>query len=68
MQWIGRSGDRGRTLNLCLLPKIGHTGFLRVKMSIALRKRTLSPVRLVLEDYQNAALCYLLLFLCNWGV
>ena len=29
------------------------TGFMRVKMNIALRKRTLSPVRLVLEDSSN---------------
>jgi len=35
---------------LCLLPRIDPTGFMRVKMNIALRKRTLSPVRLVLED------------------
>jgi len=34
----------------CLLPSIDPTGFMRVKMNIALRKRTLSPVRLVLED------------------
>jgi hypothetical protein len=47
---IGRSGDRGRTRNLCPLPRIDPTGFMRVKMNIALRKRTLSPVRLVLED------------------
>jgi len=33
-----------------LLPRIDPTGFMRVKMNIALRKRTLSPVRLVLED------------------
>ena len=46
----GRSGDHGRTRNLCLLPRIDPTGFMRVKMNIALRKRTLSPVRLVLED------------------
>ena len=32
-----------------LLPRIDPTGFMRVKMNIALRKRTLSPVRLVLE-------------------
>ena len=44
------SGDHGRTRNLCLLPRIDPTGFMRVKMNIALRKRTLSPVRLVLED------------------
>jgi len=42
--------DRGRTRNLCLLPRIDPAGFMRVKMNIALRKRTLSPVRLVLED------------------
>jgi hypothetical protein len=42
--------DHGRTRNLCLLPRIDPTGFMRVKMNIALRKRTLSPVRLVLED------------------
>ena len=29
---------------------IDPTGFMRVKMNISLRKRTLSPVRLVLED------------------
>ena len=45
-RWIGRSGDRGRTRNLCLLPGIDPKGFMRVKMNIALRKRTLSPVRL----------------------
>ena len=39
-----------RNLCLCLLPKIDPTDFMRVKMNIALRKRTLSPVRLVLED------------------
>jgi hypothetical protein len=43
-------GDRGRTRNLCLLPRIDPTGFMRVKMNIALRNWTLSPVRLVLED------------------
>ena len=42
------SGDRRRTRNLCLLPKIGPKGFMRV--NTALRKRTLSIVRLVLED------------------
>ena len=47
---IGRSGDRGRTRNLRLLPRIDPAGFMRVKTNIALRKRTLSPVRLVLED------------------
>jgi len=36
--------------DVCLLPKIDPTGFMRVKINIALRKRTLSPVRLVLED------------------
>ena len=36
--------------NQCLLPRIDSTGFMRVKMDIALRQRTLSPVRLVLED------------------
>jgi hypothetical protein len=36
--------------NLCLLPRIDPTGFMGVKMNITLRKRTLSPVRLVLED------------------
>ena len=35
---------------LCLLPRIDPTGFMRVKMNITLRKRTLGPVRLVLED------------------
>ena len=40
----------GRTRNLCLLPRIDPKGFMRVKTNIALRKRTLSPVRLVLED------------------
>ena len=49
-EWIGRSGDHGRTRNLCLLPRIDPTGFIKVKMNIALRKRTLSPVILVLED------------------
>ena len=49
-QRIGRSRDRGRTRNLCLLPRIDPTGIMRVKMNIALRKRALSPVRLVLED------------------
>ena len=49
-QRIGRSGDRGRTRNLCLLPRIDPKGFMRVKMNTALRKRTLSIVRLVLED------------------
>ena len=44
------SGDRGRTRNLYLLSRIDPTGFMRVKMNIALRKRTLSPVRLVPED------------------
>jgi len=34
----------------CLLPRTDPQGFMRVKLSIALRKRTLSPVRLVLED------------------
>ena len=66
---IGRSGDRGRTRNLCPLPRIDPTGFMRVKMNIALRKRTLSPVRLVLEDSLiRSFFCYLLMFLCNWGV
>ena len=37
-------------LETTLLPRIGPTGFMRVKMNIALRKRKLSPVRLVLED------------------
>jgi len=37
-------------ISLFLLPTIDPTGFMRVKMSIALRKRTLSPVKLVLED------------------
>ena len=32
------------------LPKIDPAGFMRVKINIALRKRTLSPVRLVLEE------------------
>jgi len=57
LQKIGRNGDRGdrgRTRNLCLylypLPRIDSTGLIRVKMNIALPKRTLSPVRLVLED------------------
>ena len=36
--------------SLCLLPRIGPTGFVGVKMNIVLRKRTLSPVKLVLED------------------
>jgi hypothetical protein len=49
-QRIGRSGDHGLTRNLCLLPRIDPAGFMRVKMNITLRKRTLSPVRLVLED------------------
>jgi hypothetical protein len=49
-QRIGRSGYRGPTRNLCLLPRIDPAGFMRVKMNIALRKRTLSPVRLFLED------------------
>jgi hypothetical protein len=35
--------------NLCLISRIGLTGFMRVKINISLRKRTLSPVRLVLE-------------------
>ena len=53
-------------LNLCLFGKaIGDIPSLFFRV---LRKRTLSPVRFVLEIYQNAALCYLLLFLCNWGV
>jgi len=38
------------TRNLCLISRIDPTGFMRVKMDIALRKGTLSPVRLVLED------------------
>ena len=32
------------------IKSIDPTGFMRVKMDIALRKRKLSPVRLVLED------------------
>jgi len=32
------------------ISKTDPTGFMRVKMNIALRKRALSPVRLVLED------------------
>jgi hypothetical protein len=47
MRW---SGDRGRTQSLRLLLRIDPTGFMKVKMNIALRKRTLSPVRLVLKD------------------
>ena len=46
-----------KTRNLCLLPRLDPTGFMKVKMDqgylwmdIALRKRTLSPVRLILED------------------
>jgi hypothetical protein len=35
---------------LILLPRIDPTGFMRVRIIIALRKRTLSPVRLGLED------------------
>ena len=49
-QRIGRSRDRERTRNLCLLPRIDPTRFMRVKMNIALRKRALSSVRLILED------------------
>ena len=44
------SGDRRRTRNLCLLPRFDPAGPMRVKMNIALRKRTLSPVRVVLGD------------------
>ena len=47
---FSRNPNHGRTRNLCLLPRIDPTGFMRAKMNIALRKRTLSPVRLVLED------------------
>ena len=35
---------------LCLLPRIDPARFMRVKMNIALCKRTLSPVRFVLGD------------------
>ena len=37
-------------LETYVLPRIDPTGFMRVKMNIALRKRTLSPVRLGMED------------------
>ena len=47
---VGRSGDRGRTRNLCLLPRLDPAGFMKVKFINSLRKRTLRPVRLVLED------------------
>jgi len=52
LQRIGRNGDRGRTRSPCLLPRLrlDPTGFMGGKMNIALRKRALSPVRLVLED------------------
>ena len=43
-------GSKDQTKVNYLLPRIDPAGFMRVKMSIALRKRTLSPVRLVLED------------------
>ena len=46
-----RSEWRSRTYSKPMPPsRIDPTGFMRVKMNIALRKRTLSPVRLVLED------------------
>jgi hypothetical protein len=68
-QRIGRSGDRGRTRNLCLLPRIDPIGLMRIKMNIALRIRALSPVRLVLEDSSiRFFFCYLSMFLWNWGV
>jgi len=38
------------TRYLCLLPRIDPAGFTRAKMNIALRKRTLSSVRIVLKD------------------
>ena len=55
-QRIGRSRDRGRTRNLCLLPIISPTGFKRAKMNTALRERTLSPVRFVLGDSSKRSL------------
>ena len=49
-QRIGRNGDNSRTRNLCLLPRIDSKGLMRVKMNIVSRKRSLSPVRLQMED------------------
>jgi hypothetical protein len=55
-EWLAIAEDRPEwksrayTRNLCLLPSFGPSGFMRVNMNIALRKRTLSPFRLVLED------------------
>ena len=37
----------------CLLPRFDPRGFMRVKINTVLCKRTLSPVRLVLEDSSN---------------
>jgi hypothetical protein len=45
---------------VCLLPRIGPAGFMGVKMNIALRKRTLSPVLdLLWMIHQFAAPCYM---------
>ena len=47
-----RSEWRSRTYSKPMSPSenLSYAGFMRVKMKIALRKWTLSPVRLVLED------------------
>jgi hypothetical protein len=50
--------------------RIYPPGFMRAKKKITLRKKGTQPSQTCPDwrIHQNAAPCYLLMFLCNWGV